>query len=68
MFLGKKYGSLVWGLRFDDLPNHMVAKREAWEVAGCVDGPTEPKDYKYIFQYLVDYFAAVGVRSPPTPV
>lgn len=70
MTIGREYGSLVYGLRLEDLPDYLVAKNSAWEIAGCVDGPTEPKEYKYVLQHIFQFFDEHDASKIPslTPV
>lgn len=56
MFINKRHGTLIWGLRMLDLPHELGYTKAAWAPLGLVQGPTEPTSLADILQQDVDFF------------
>lgn len=57
MFLNKQHGSVIWGIRLQELHPALAAKHDAWAPLGVVQGPTEPRNMDSILSSAVDFFA-----------
>lgn len=55
--MNKQHGSIVWGIRMQELHPAMAAKHDAWAPLGVVQGPTEPRSMDGILSSAVDFFA-----------